>query len=178
MQKSFRVVLILALIAAGVLVWWAFFPNPRNVIRSRLRKLAETASFDVGQGTVPKALKAQQLADYFTRDLNVVAEIRGYGTYSWDGRDELVQNAAIKMQDLVALKLEFMDINITLDSDGQSAVANLTAKATVPGERDFFVQEFDFKLKKVSGHWLICRIETVKTLSDGQPVQPGPAKPK
>ena len=178
MQKSFRVILVLALIAAGVLAWRVLFPSPRNVIRSRLRNLAETVSFEAGQGMIPKALKARQLADYFTPDLKTVANIRGYGTCAWDGRDELIQNAALKMQQLGALKVEFKDINITLETGNQSAVANLTAAATVPGERDFFVQEFNFKLRKIGGHWLICQVETVNTLSEGQPVQPGAAEPK
>jgi hypothetical protein len=178
MQKSFRVVLVLALIAAGILAWRVLLPSPQNVIRARLRKLAETVSFEAGQGTIPKALKAQKLADYFTSDVKITAEIRGYGSDTWNGRDELVQNAAIRMQQLAALNVKFNDINVTLEPDGQSAVANLTGSATVPGERDFFVQEFNFRLKKVGGHWLICEIETVKTLSDGQPVQPGPIAPK
>jgi hypothetical protein len=178
MQKSFRALLVIALIAAGIWSWRVLFPSPQNAIRSRLRKLAETASFQSGQGIIPKALKAQKLADYFTPDVTVIAEIRGYGADTWKGRDELIQNAAIRMQQLGALKVEFVDINVTLTPDGQSAVANLTGKATVPGERDFFVQEFDFRLKKIGGHWLIYEIETVKTLSDGQPVQPGPPEPK
>ena len=45
------------------------------------------------------------------------------------------------------------------------SVANLTGKATVEGEGDFQVQEFNFKLKKVDRTWLIYRIDTVKTLS-------------
>jgi hypothetical protein len=44
-------------------------------------------------------------------------------------------------------------------------VANVTGKATVEGEGDFQVQEFNFKLKKVDRTWLIYRIDTVKTLS-------------
>ena len=44
-------------------------------------------------------------------------------------------------------------------------MANLTGKATVEGEGDFQVQEFNFKLKKVDRTWVIYRIDTVETLS-------------
>ena len=62
------------------------------------------------------------------------------------------------------LTVEFLDINVTVGPDQKSAVANLTAKAKVPGE-DFMVQELKFTLKKIQGAWLILRVETVKTLS-------------
>jgi hypothetical protein len=45
-----------------------------------------------------------------------------------------------------------------------SAVANLTGRGKIPGEKDFLVQELKFTLKKVESDWLISRIETVKTL--------------
>jgi hypothetical protein len=175
MQKSFRVAIVIALIGAGIWSWRVLFPNPQNAIRARLRKLAETASIEPGQGTLPKAFKAQKLADYFTPDVSIKVDIRGYEMDMWNGRDELIQKAAIRMQQPGGLTVEFLDINVTLEPDGQTAVANLTGKATVPGDRDFFVQEFNFRLKKISGQWYINEIESVKTLSDGQPVQPVPA---
>ena len=51
-------------------------------------------------------------------------------------------------------------------------VVNLTGKATVEGEGDFQVQEFNFKLKKVDRTWLIYRIDTVKTLSQTTALRP------
>jgi hypothetical protein len=55
---------------------------------------------------------------------------------------------------------------VTVAPDKQSAVANLTAKGNVPGDKDLLVQEMKFKLKKVGRSWYIQRIETVKTLSN------------
>ena len=52
---------------------------------------------------------------------------------------------------------------MTMAPDRQSAVADLTAKAAVPGQKDFEVQEMKFVLKKINGEWLITRAETVKT---------------
>ena len=64
-----------------------------------------------------------------------------------------------------SLSVEFLDINIILGSDKSTAVANLTARAKVTGEKEYLVQELRFILKKIGRAWLINRIETVKTLS-------------
>ncbi|HEY2082608.1 MAG TPA: hypothetical protein VGI88_07460, partial [Verrucomicrobiae bacterium] len=66
---------------------------------------------------------------------------------------------------LTSLKVEFPDMNVTIDPGGGTAKVNLTAKATVPGEKDISAQEFNFLIKKVDGKWLIYKVETVKTLS-------------
>jgi hypothetical protein len=92
-------------------------------------------------------------------------DIRGYPPMSFEGRDELVRWIMGARQNWSWLKVEFLDVNVTINADGQTAVANFTGKATVPSDRDFFVQEFNFLLKKVDGKWLIYRIESVKTLS-------------
>ncbi len=165
MEKSFRIVVIVALIAAGVWGWRALFPSPEKVIRSRLKALAATASFEPEEGTIPRAFKAQKAAGYFTADAVVSLEPRGYPAQLFNGRDELQEAALAGTRGLRGLKVEFLDINVTLGPDKQSAVANLTCKVTPVGERDFSVMELNCTLKKVNGAWLIHRVETVKTLS-------------
>ena len=56
MEKSFRIVVVVALIAAGIWAWRALFPSPEKVIRSRLKNLAATASFEPEDGTLPAAV--------------------------------------------------------------------------------------------------------------------------
>ena len=165
MQKHLRVILVAVLIALGFWAWRALFPSPEKVIQSRLRKLAATGSFEVGAGTIPKAYKASQIPDYFTPDVVIHVNAPGYEPLSVDNREEVQQYVTAGFNQLRGLKLEFLDINVKLGPDKQTAVANLTGKATVNGERDFSVQEFNFMLRKVDGKWLIYRVETVKTLS-------------
>jgi hypothetical protein len=168
MQKSFRVVIVLALIGLGIWGWRVLFPNPEHVIRSRVAGLARTASFEPQDGTVPKGFKLQKLPDYFTPDLVINLTVRGYGSVTLEGRDEFVQKVMVAMKELRGMKVEFLDINVTLRSDRQTAVANLTCKVTIAGEQDFIVQECNFMLKKVDGRWLIYRIDSVKSLSRGR----------
>jgi hypothetical protein len=76
-----------------------------------------------------------------------------------------MQIAAGARASLIGLKVEFPDVNITLAPDRQSATADLTVKVQTAGDRDFIWQEMKFTLQKTGGHWLITRVETVRTLT-------------
>lgn len=165
MQKPLRLILVAILIVLGFWAWRTLFPSPEKVIRSRLRKLAAIASFKVDSGTIPKAYKASQIPDYFTPDVVIHLNAPGYEPLSVDSRNELQEYVTAEFNRLDGLKIEFLDINVKLGADKQTAIANLTGKATVNGARDFSVQEFNFLLRKIDGKWLIYRVETVKTLS-------------
>jgi ketosteroid isomerase-like protein len=165
MQKSLRILCAAALIGLGVWVWQVFFPSAEKAIRSRLAELARTASFKPADGTVPKTLKAQKLPEFFTADAVILLDARGFRPQKISGREEIQQQVTGAMHFLQGLHVEFLDINLTFDPDKRSAIANLTGKAIVDGERDFYVLELNFMLKKVDGEWLIYRVETVKTIA-------------
>jgi len=165
MQKSLRLLGAAALIGLGIWGWFYFFPSPEKVIRSRLTTLARTVSFAPQDGTLARAYSAQKAAGFFTPDAEVVVEARGMEALDFNGRDEIQQRALAGTRVLHGLKVEFLDINVTLGPDQQTATANLTGKWTLGGEREFNVMEFNFLLRKVDGVWLIYRVETVKTLS-------------
>jgi hypothetical protein len=171
-KKPIRLILAAALVGLAIWGWRVWFPSPQNAIRSRLLNLARTVSVEPGEGAIPRGLKAQSLGDYFTADVVLNLEVRGFDPRELQGRDELMQALMGAMQHVRGLKIEFLDINVTLDAGNQSAMANLTGKATVEGEGDFQVQEFNFKLKKVDRTWLIYRIDTVKTLSQTTALRP------
>jgi hypothetical protein len=61
--------------------------------------------------------------------------------------------------------VKFLDLNVTLSPDKTEAVVHLTGEARVPNERDLFVQELKFQLRRIEGKWLIVRVETVRTLT-------------
>ena len=165
MQKLIRFVGALALIGLGVWGWFYFFPGPEKVIRSRLQNLARTISFAPKDGAIARAYSAEKAASFFTPDAEVVVDVRGMETLNFSGRDEILQRALAGTRVLHGLKVEFLDVNITLEPDQQKAKANLTGKWTLAGDQEFNVLEFDFLLKKVDGVWLIYRVTSVKTLS-------------
>jgi hypothetical protein len=166
MQKSLRLVVAAALIGLGIWGWRTLFPSPARVIRARLLQLARTASFESREGIVPRGLKAQKLPDFFTPDVVIRVETRAYGARTWNGRDEFLSELGPIMQGYRGgVRVEFMDISVTLGPDRLTAVANLTVRVTFPAENDFIVQECNFSFRKVEGRWRIYRVETVKTLS-------------
>jgi hypothetical protein len=176
MQKSLRFIVALVLIGLGVWGWRVLFPAPGKIIRARLLQLARTVSFETKDGIVPRGLKAQKLPEFFTPDVVIRFDIRAYGARTWNGRDELMSELGPAMQGhRGGVKVEFLDVTVTLAPDRQTAVANLTARVTLPAENDFIVQECNLQLKKVERKWLIYRVETVKTLSQLKAVRPVPA---
>lgn len=165
MQKSFRILLALALIAAGFWGWRMLFPSPEKVIRSRLSTLAKTVSSESGQGTISQAYNLQKIPDFVTPDIEIDFDVRGYPPIVINGREDLMQAVMLFKSHRTRIKVEFLDVNIAFSQDQQSAVANLTCKVTPSDDRDFMVQEANFHFKKVDGQWLIYKVETVKTLS-------------
>jgi hypothetical protein len=166
MKRAVPIIIAAAVIGMAFWLWSVFFPTPEKVIQSRLNALAKAISFSSSGGALGKAYDAQKAANFFTADVDVELNVPGYDSISMHGRDEVLQVALGARARLTSLKVEFPDMNITIDPGGQTAKVNLTAKAMVPGERDISAQEFNFMLKKVDGKWLIYKVETVKTLSD------------
>jgi len=165
MKRAVQIILALALVGLAIWGWMALHPSPETVIRSRLNNLAKTISFKSSSGSLAQAYNAEKAAEFFTPDVEVEVNLPGFEPLSLHGRDEVMQVAMAARSRLTSMKVEFPDMNVTLDPGGQSAKVNLTGKATMPGERDISAQEFDFKLRKVDGKWLIYHVETVKTLS-------------
>ena len=172
MKRLVQVILLAIVAALAFWLWTVLYPSPEKVIRSRLTNLAQTLTLKSGEGNFKKVYTMEKLPDFFTPDVVVNVEIRGYSPASVEGRAELVQAIMGARGSFEWLKVQLVDINVTLDADKQTAVANLTAKATASGQPDLFVQEFNFMFRKVDGKWLIFRVDTVKTLSWLEPGRP------
>lgn len=168
-----QIILLGILVLLGIWLWRTLFPNPARVIRKRMLELAQAASFSGKEGLIAKAFNAQQFGSFFDNDVEAIVDVPGRSQQTFSGRAELVQ-AALGVRTVVgSVAIEFLDINVTVSPDKQSAEVNLTGKARVAGERDFFVQELKFTLKKIGREWLIKKVETVKTLSQNWRPTPG-----
>jgi len=165
MKTVLRFILLAALVALGIWLWFVLFPSPEKVIRKRLTELASTASFSSGESDLTRLAAAQNLAGFFATNVQVDINVPGRIQHRLLGRDEIQQAALGARAALSGLKVQFPDINITVAPDKQSAVADLTVEANVAGEHDSIVQELKFTFQKTDGEWLITHIETVRTLS-------------
>jgi hypothetical protein len=160
-----RLCLLAVLIGGGLWGWRTLFPSPEQVIRRRLTEVARAASFPANQGALARLADAQSLTAFCTPDVEINVDVPGHSRQTLSGQDELLQAIVAARTALRGLNVEFFDILVTLAPDRSSAVANLTAKAQVPAERDFYVQEIQFNLRQTDGKWLIVRAETVRALS-------------
>ena len=162
---SFRLLLVAGFGALAIWIWRVLFPSPEQVIRKRLGELAQAASFSSKEAPLASLANSATLASFFTDDVEFILDVPGHSQQKVSGRDQLLQAAMSARSALGGLSVEFLDINVIVGPDKTSAVADLTAKGRVQGEPDLLVQELKLTLKKIQGHWLISRLETVKTLS-------------
>jgi hypothetical protein len=160
-----RLALLILLIGLGFWGSRALFPSPEQVIRQRLTELARTASSSGNEGALVKLANAQALTAFCTPDVEITIDIPGRSRQTISGQEELLQAAAGARSLANGLTVQFFDILVNVAPDRSSAIAELTAKANIPQEREFYVQELKFRLKQVNGKWLIFRAETVRTLS-------------
>jgi len=160
-----RLILLAAFIAAGFLGWHYWFPSPERVIRKDLTELARTASFSANEAPLAKLYNAQALGKFFTPDVLISFDAPGASERMLQGRDQLLERAMGARSAISSLKIEFPDVNVTVAPDKESAVADITVKGRIEGEKDAYLQELRVTFQKSGSQWLIRRVETVKTLS-------------
>jgi hypothetical protein len=165
MKMVLRLVLLAALIAAGVWLWTILFPSPEKIIRKRLAQAASEASFRSGENPLISAARAENLASRFGTNVQININVPEYGRQEFVGRAEIAQAAAGVRMRLSSLKVEFPDVSVTVAPDKQSAVADVAMKVQAAGEKDINVQEMKFTFQKIGGDWLITRVETVRAPS-------------
>jgi hypothetical protein len=160
-----RIGVIVVLGGLGTWLWLVFHPAPEKMIRKRLMDVAQNASFTGKEGNIMQMAAAQKLADSFSSDAEIIVDVPNVQKINFEGRDGILQ-AAVRARTVVdSVKIEFLDLNVTLAPDKKTAEVELTAKIISPGERDFVPQELKFSMKESDGQWLITRVETVRVLN-------------
>jgi hypothetical protein len=165
MKIVVRSVLLMALAALGIWLWTIFFPSPEKIIRRHLEAVAKCVSFAPGEGMLTRLAGAQGLGGYFATNAEIYLEVPGHDHLVISGRNDITQAALATRSAVGSLKVKFLDVTVTVAPDRQSASVDLTVDATVTDQPDFLVQEIKILLRKISGEWLITRVETVRTLS-------------
>ena len=155
-----------ALVAAlGFWLWTVFFPSAEQVIQKRLGKVAALLSFDSKEGPVAKIANVEDLARYFSSDIEIIVDTPVQAKQTIRGREELTQLLRGARMMLGGLDVKFVDVTVKLAPSKTDATVSMTGRAIVAGDRDPFIQELKFILRKIDGAWLIVRIETVRTLT-------------
>lgn len=159
-----RLALVALLVFGAFWAWHALFPGPEQVIKKRLSQLAQAASTTGNEGLIPKAARVQKLTTFFTPDVEITIDMPGQFNAQISGTDDLTRVAAAARSMGKPVKVELLDVTVTLAADLNSAEAHMTGAAIIPGERAPEVQELKAQLRKINGDWLIYRAQTVRTL--------------
>ena len=67
--------------------------SPEQIIRRELSEIARLASVAPNESALKKLATAQQLAGFFTKDVEISVDVPGRSTFSINGRDEVQENA-------------------------------------------------------------------------------------
>lgn len=165
MRIAVRLIFLAALLAGAFWLWQVLFPGPEKIIRKQMTALATAATYSSRDSIIVRGLKARRIGDFLTTDAEIVLDAPEYGNRSVSGRDDIAGKTAMAFSSIQAMRVEFVDVTVTLDPDRQSAAVGCTVKVNVNDQKDLGVQELRLQFKKVDGHWLVARIETVKTLT-------------
>ena len=157
---------LLLMVVAGVGLWvgFKFFPGDETVMRRNLGKLAKVASFSPNEAPLTRLGNAKELANFFSRDVRIDLNIRGWHDQSIEGREQLFELGMGARSAGPGAKVELLDPVIDFPGSRDAATVGVTLKVQVSGEPDLIVQELRLTMKKLSGEWLIQRVETVRTL--------------
>ena len=154
----------LAGMAAGF--WWGwrtFFPSDESRIRGLLNDMAQTVSVPAEGKFVGGVLAADRLKGYFTPEVEVAVEVPGEARFNLAGRDELMQAYLVARANYRGLKVEFFDTEVAVAPDHESAVADLTARAT-RSTGELQVQELRMHLTRTEHGWRVRRVETTRSI--------------
>lgn len=154
-------------VLAGLGVWLGtiFFPSPEKIIRQRLAEVAQHVSFTANENALAHLASAQNLAGCFATNVEVNINLRGGDRHEILGREQITQAAMAAHSQLSSLSVKFLDVDVTVAPDKQSATTDVTVDANISGQPNAMVQEMKFTFRKTDGQWLITRVETIRTLS-------------
>jgi len=165
MNWLWRLLALLALLAGGVWLWLFLHPGPQKLIHAQLRQLAEQVSFPAAESDLARLGKIASLTRFTTPEVEVKLAFRDFSQRGMITHEMIQAGVASLRQNAPGgLKVEFLDVNVTLAPSKEFATAELTMKATTPGDTELNVQEMKFALHKTNDLWLIYRVETVRTL--------------
>ena len=173
MKLTLRILLPLIVIGAGVWLWLYLNPPPEEAIRRRLAQLSKSASFESRESFLARSAAAQEVASFFAAEVSMNIEPRGLFPDQLQ-RAEIAQQVGFLRSnpEIHSFKLSILDPIITVGTDQKSAMVELTINVATEGERHMIVQEMKFTMRKVEDDWVICRLDTVRTLN----ARPMPAK--
>ena len=155
------------ILALLVVVWGAgaLFPSEERRIRQRLDELAETASMEAGEPPLVRMSRAARIGRHFTE--NVVVDL-GDPFRLIRGREAAIGAAARIPVRPEGVTFEFVDVQVVVAPDEQTATVRLTAQGSGldvgTGDQVIDARELDMTLRQLAGEWLIGRVDGIEVI--------------
>lgn len=165
-MKRIQTWLVIAIL--GGLAFWIFqrvFPSQEGAIRRELSGLARAASFKPNEAPLFKVANIGKLRSYFTPDVAVRVNLEQGGSHMFEGRDDLMEAVALVRGKLPGLELEFLDTQVDVSPDRNSATVLLTLRYRLGDDKEQGLQELKIALKKIERAWKVSRVENVNALT-------------
>jgi hypothetical protein len=158
--RGFWWVLPAALLWLG---WRVFFPGDERRILRLLNDIAQTVSVPEDGKFVGGVLAVERLRGCLAPGAEVAVDLPGQGRFHLTGREELLQAYMAARSNYRGVKVEFCDIQVTVAPDHDSAVADLTGRAT-HSSGELHVQELRVNLVRADNRWCVRRVETTQSI--------------
>lgn len=157
-------VVLIAVLGGGWAAWRSWAPGDEAEIVALLDRLADGVGGPAGEGHLARVARAAALRDDLDADLRV--EI-GPPFQPIKGRETMIGMAARLSGTYPNLDVQFRDLDLTIEPDGQRARVTLTAEAHFDqrsGGLGFDARELDLVLTKRDGRWVIAEVSYVRIL--------------
>ncbi len=156
---------LLGLFAIGAVGAFLFLrPTESRRVVKAVEAMAREASYKPSEGSVRRLARMETLVNSFTEDAVLRFESLGMPSGVLSGRDEIRQLAGAAFRLPGGLEVQCFDPVVDLGPEPDTAKVHLTATATSGRQEAFTAQEFEFKLVKKEGRWLVREVNTVRTL--------------
>jgi SnoaL-like domain len=162
--KNVAGIALIALVLVGSLLAYRWWTSPERQIRRVLAGVAGGLSHDTPTSALGAAAAASALQSYFAPDVTVELT---RPTTVLKGRDHVLATAVRLRAFMPAMRVEFVDQQITVAADNQSADVDCTAMATLQdraGQESVDAREVIISLRNVDGRWVISHGRAVEVL--------------
>jgi hypothetical protein len=155
---------LVALLLVGSAVSYRWWTSPERQIRRVLAGVAEGLSHDAPASGLGAVAAVAALQEYFSTDVSIES---ARPTAVINGRDAVLATAARLRSTLPSMRVEFVDLQITLGADNESADVDCTAMATLQdraGQQSVDAREVIIAMRIADGRWVITRARAIEVL--------------
>ncbi len=164
MVTRFARVGVIVLVIGASIAGYRWWTSPERRIRRVLDGVAEGFSHDAPATALGAVAAVAALQPYLAPEVTVEPG-RPLGVVT--GRDAVLATAARLRSSTPSMRIEFVDVQINVGADNQSAEVDCTAMATLQdraGQESVDAREVIITMNTLDGRWVITRARAIEVL--------------